>query len=106
MRDREVEDILRRYRPAGPRPRLRTRVAKTGDSGIAARQPQQESNVNEASHDHRRRRRTAPSGRNGRPERPSDSVHPRLFTMLAGLEPAAELRPGGSISADRDGHEG
>ena len=42
MHNREVEEMLRRYRPAAPRPELRTVVMKTGDSGVAARQPQQE----------------------------------------------------------------
>ena len=35
MHNREVEEMLRRYRPAAPRPELRTVVMKTGDSGVA-----------------------------------------------------------------------
>src|SRR4030095_14483325 len=46
MHDRQVEEMLRRHRPAAPPPELRSRVTKPRDSGVAARQPQHDrSNV-------------------------------------------------------------
>jgi non-heme chloroperoxidase len=46
MRDRvDLEKVLRRYRPAAPRPALRARIASSANSGIASRQPHQERSV-------------------------------------------------------------
>ena len=59
--------------------------------------------TDEAPHDHRRRRHSAPPRRSGRPTRSIDPVSPRLLTELAHLGPAAALRARAPIPPRRHG---